>query len=153
MAHLETRPDGLRRDCVPDHVTASTLIFSTDHRQVLLTLHAKARAWFQIGGHCEGQDTTLAGAALREAVEESGMTGLALQPAPVQLDTHDVSFCSPTQVVRHLDVRFLALAPDRAAPLASEESLAVAWWPVDALPTSEPRLLELVGLARNRLGG
>ena len=34
---------------------------------VLLTLHAKARAWFQLGGHCEPGDLTLAGAALREA--------------------------------------------------------------------------------------
>ena len=67
VQHLELHPDGLRRDCFPDHVTASTLVVSADRTRVLLTLHAKANAWFQMGGHCEPADRTLAGAAQREA--------------------------------------------------------------------------------------
>ena len=39
--------------CYPDHLTASTLVLSADGRRVLLTLHAKAQRWFQLGGHCE----------------------------------------------------------------------------------------------------
>ena len=42
---------------------------------MLLTLHAKAGQWFQLGGHCEPGDATLAGAATREAAEESGSPG------------------------------------------------------------------------------
>lgn len=152
VAHLEARPDGLRRECLPDHVTASTLVVSADHRRVLLTLHAKAGAWFQMGGHWEEQDETLAGTAMREAVEESGVPDLDLDPVPVQLDTHDVPFCSPGHDVRHLDVRFVAVAPRSALPAASSESLDVAWWPADALPTSEPNLLDLVSLSLRRLG-
>lgn len=145
VAHLRTHPDGLDRACRPDHVTASTLVLSADHRRVLLTLHAKAGRWFQLGGHCEPGDASLAGAALREATEESGTPGLRLRPGPVHLDEHEVPFCGATAGVHHLDVRFLALAPADASHAVSEESLDVRWWPVDALP--DPDLEELVAAA------
>lgn len=151
VRHLESEPTGLRRACYPDHITASTLIVSADRTSVLLTLHAKAQAWFQMGGHCEDQDRTLHGAAWREAVEESGVSDLLVDPEPVQLDTHEVPFCDPRGGVRHLDVRFVAVAPAGAEHQVSEESLDVTWWPVDQLPTQEPSLVELVRLALARL--
>jgi 8-oxo-dGTP pyrophosphatase MutT (NUDIX family) len=146
VAHLRRHPDGLSRDCRPDHVTASTVVLSADRSQVLLTLHAKARRWFQFGGHCEPADATLAGAALREATEESGVPGLALRASPVHLDEHVVRFCGPAADVHHLDVRFVAVAPADAAHAVSTESLDVRWWPVDDLP--DPDLGDLVAAAR-----
>ncbi len=150
VAHLEQHPDGLTRTCFPDHLTASTLILSADGNRVLLTLHAKAGAWFQMGGHCEAGDATLSGAALREAVEESGIGDLDLDPHPVQLNAHAVPFCDPRGTVDHLDVRFVAVAPDEATHAVSEESLDVRWWPWDALPTEDEDMHELVRLARSR---
>ncbi len=151
--HLERHPDGVARDCRPDHLTAGALVVSADRSRVLLTLHAKARRWFHLGGHCEDQDATLAGAALREAREESGIEDLVLDPVPLHLDRHEVSFCGPasTGPVGHLDVRYLALAPPSARPLVSEESLDVRWWPVDALPEPAGDLGPLVALALIRL--
>src|SRR5207342_1332417 len=96
-------------------------------------------------------DASLADGALREATEESGLVTLALDPVPVQLSEHAVPFCGPHGDVHHLDVRFLAVAPSGATPEVSEESLAVRWWPADALPDPEPDLVELVALARARL--
>lgn len=145
--HLRAHEDGLSRDCRPDHVTASTVVLSADRTEVLLTLHAKAQRWFQLGGHCEPGDTTLAGAALREATEESGLSGLRLAPYPVHLDEHVVAFCGPTADVHHLDVRFVAIAPPGAAHAVSEESLDVRWWPVDDLP--DPDLREVVAFAQS----
>ena len=149
VAYLELHPDGMSRTCLPDHLTASTLVFNADSTQVLLTLHAKSGQWFQFGGHPEAQDQTLVAAALREAVEESGLaaTDLVLDPQPVLLDEHAVPFCSPGAGVHHLDVMFRAAARDGAQHQASEESLDVAWWPVDALPSEE--LVRFVALAQD----
>ncbi len=150
VVHLLAHADGLTRDCRPDHLTASTLVLDATGDAVLLTLHAKAHRWFQFGGHCEPGDATLAGAATREANEESGLTGLVLDPVPVQLSEHEVPFCGPDGDVHHLDVRFVAVAPDGADHTVSDESIDVRWWPVDALPDPEPDLVELVALARSR---
>ena len=152
VEHLLGHADALQRSCYPDHLTASTLVMSPGLDQVLLTLHAKAGRWFQLGGHCEPADRTLAGAATREAHEESGLAGIALDPVPVQLSEHAVPFCHPRGGVHHLDVRFVAIAEGSAAPEVSDESLDVRWWPADDLPDPEPDLVELVALARSRCG-
>jgi 8-oxo-dGTP pyrophosphatase MutT (NUDIX family) len=141
VAHLETHPDAAYRECRPDHLTAGALVVSADHRQVLLTLHAKAGRWFQLGGHCERSDASLAAAALREATEESGVPGLVLDPDPVHLDEHPVTFCGEPGLVHHLDVRFVAVAPAGAVPVVSEESTDVRWWPVDGLPEPDSGLV------------
>lgn len=147
---LAAYPDAMTRACRPDHLTASTLVLSADGASVLLTLHAKAQAWFQFGGHCEDADTTLAGAALREAREESGLEALTVDPVPVQLSEHAVPFCGDG--VHHLDVRFVAVAPAGAVHAVSEESLDVRWWPADALPTQDEDMVELVAMAKARAG-
>jgi 8-oxo-dGTP pyrophosphatase MutT (NUDIX family) len=148
--HLEAHPDGMTRSCHPDHVTAGALVLSADRSQVLLTLHAKAGRWFHLGGHCEPKDRTLAGAALREGREESGIDDLVLDTEPLHLDAHEVAFCGPHASVRHLDVRFLAIAPPGSVPAVSEESVDVRWWPVHELPTDDPDMAEMVELALAR---
>jgi len=150
LDHLRRNADGLLRSCRPDHLTASTLVLSEDGEAVLLTLHRKAGRWFQLGGHVEAADRTLAGAALREAVEESGRAELRLDPDPVHLDTHDVPFCGAG--TRHLDVRFVAVAAGGRDHVTGTESLALRWWPAEELPTQEPSLRRLVDLGRERLG-
>ena len=84
--------------------------------KVLLTLHAKAGLWLQLGGHCEPGDRTLGGGALREGTEESGITGLRLLAVPVQLDEQVVPLCGPSADGHHLDVPFVAPPPARARP-------------------------------------
>ena len=150
VAHLEAHPDGLERSCFPDHITAGTLVLSADGGEVLLNLHKKARRWFAFGGHCEPGDTTLAGVALREAREESGLTDLGLYPEPVHLDEQAVGFCDPRGTVHHLDVRYAATAPAGMCHKVSEESLDVRWWPADALPEGVgDEVVALVSRARS----
>lgn len=150
---LRSRPDATSRTAAPAHLTAGALVVSADRRSVLLTLHGKARRWFHLGGHCEPGDDTLAGAALRESAEESGVEGLRLDSRPLHLDAHVVGFCGGHEQVTHLDVRFLAHAPPGAVPTVSEESLDVRWWPVARLPTDDPDMLELVRRGLARAGG
>lgn len=151
VAHLEAHPDGMTRACFPDHITAGTLVLSAELDRVLLNLHRKARRWFHFGGHCEPDDVTLAGAALREATEESGLSGLVLTGRPVHLDLHEVGFCDPRGTVRHLDVRYAALAPATAAPVTSAESVDVRWWPLTGLPDLEPEMHDLIRAAAEAL--
>ncbi len=151
VRHLDAHVDGVWRDCFPDHLTAGTLVVSHTGDHVLLNLHRKARRWFAFGGHLEGGDATLSEAALREALEESGLTELELDPVPVHLDEHAVDFCDPRGEVHHLDVRFAARAPAGVRPRASAESLDVRWWPVDHLPDGlEAEMHTLIRLARDR---
>ena len=154
VEHLHAQPEGTWRHCVPDHLTAGTLVVDASGEHVLLNLHRKARRWFAFGGHCEPGDTTLAGVALREALEESGLPSLDLDPVPAHLDEHTVLFCQPGVEVHPLDVRFVARAPHDAPHAVSEESLDVRWWPVDALPDGlETEMHDLIAIARARVAG
>ncbi|WP_034486048.1 NUDIX hydrolase [Actinomadura oligospora] len=132
LDHLAAHPDGTWRECVPGHITASTLVLDASRSHVLLTLHAKVKRWLQLGGHCEPGDATLADAALREATEESGIPGLVLSPGPLRLDRHLVR-CHP-EGSWHLDVQYVAVAPSGARAERSDESDDLRWFSVDALP-------------------
>lgn len=133
LRHLASYDDAMWRSCHPEHLTASALVLDPDAGKVLLTLHAKVGRWLQLGGHCEPEDSTLAGAALREATEESGLADLRLLPNPVQLSRHPLT-CDGRPSY-HLDVQFVALADHGAAePVISEESHDLGWFGVDALP-------------------
>ena len=151
VAHLRGRPDALDRSCFPDHLTAGAVVLSPGGEHVLLNHHRKADAWLAFGGHLEPGDVSLADAARRELVEESGLTDFVFDPEPLSLDAHAVEFCSPRGTVHHLDVRFLAIADPGSSHAASEESTDVRWWPVDALPETFDDMYVLVADAVARV--
>ncbi len=152
LAHLVAHPDGVAKAGPPEHVTASCVVLDPGGDRVLLTLHRKANAWFQFGGHLEATDSSVWATARREAREESGIGDLEPLPQPVQLDRHRLvgSFGACRE---HLDLRYVAVAAEGARPRVSEESHDVRWWPVDALPEgTRAELAPLVSLARDALG-
>jgi len=151
LAHLDAEPGAMTRACLPDHLTAGTIVLTPEADAVLLNHHAKAGVWLAFGGHCEPIDTTLAGVALREAHEESGITDLDFDAVPLNLDEHAVEFCSPGTTVHHLDVRFVATARRDAGHQVSEESLDVKWWRLDALPPMYDDMLRLIDAAVDRV--
>lgn len=151
LAFLAMHSDGMTRDCVPAHLTASALVLDATASHVLLTLHRKGGFWAQVGGHCEPADATLADAALREAREESGIDGLRLVGGgPVDLDRHALSSAFGT-CGEHLDVRYAVVAPAGARPTISDESSDVAWFPADDLPDGCVDIDDLVARARRAI--
>lgn len=152
LDHVDGHPDAMSRACHPDHLTASALIVSADHTRVLLTLHSRLGRWLQTGGHCEDDDLTLAGAALREAQEESGIADLVVDPVPVLLSLHEVPGCGPIRPSHHLDVQYVAVAPQGAREVMSDESDDLAWFAADDLPDgADQSVRDLTAAATRRL--
>lgn len=125
----------LERSGPPTHVTASAFVFDEDAAHVLLCFHGKGRFWVQPGGHLEAGDTSVEGAALRELQEETGVSPTLLDGIAVaDLDHHTLGG-GFGRCASHLDIGVVARVSDPTAPLVvSDESDAVAWWPVAALP-------------------
>lgn len=148
---LDARPDAPWRDCVPGHVTAGAVVLDPSREAVLLTLHPRIGRWVELGGHCERGDDTLAGVALREAVEEGGIEGISIDPRPLVLDIHPI-VCSLGVPTRHFNASYLAIAPPGAEPTISDESLDLRWFGYDALPADAVTdLPHLIARALERL--
>jgi 8-oxo-dGTP pyrophosphatase MutT (NUDIX family) len=151
LDHLAAHPDGMWKACGAGHLTASALVIDPARGRVLLTLHKKLGLWLQMGGHCEPDDASLEGAALREATEESGIAGLELLPVgPVQLDRHSI----PAPCHWHLDVQYAAAAPAGAVETISAESLDLRWFSYDeAAKVADGSVVRLMERTRAALHG
>ncbi len=133
LAFVIAREDACRRECEPGHITASTLLLDDAGTHALLTLHPRLGRWVQLGGHCEHGDTDILAAAQREAVEESGVDGLSVEPELAAIHVHPVT-CSLGVPTRHLDLQFVAHAPAGAQITVSDESLDLRWWDLNDPP-------------------
>jgi 8-oxo-dGTP pyrophosphatase MutT (NUDIX family) len=95
------------------HLTASALVVSADGERVLLLSHRKLKRWLQPGGHGDPGERRGEDVALREAREETGLTGLRLHPhapRPLDVDIHDIPARPNEPAHEHLDLRYLVLA-------------------------------------------
>jgi len=72
LACLKERADAFERSCLPAHMTASAWIVNGSGDKVLMVYHSLYDSWSWTGGHCDGDEDTLA-VALKEAREETGL--------------------------------------------------------------------------------
>ncbi len=83
------------RRTFPGHVTTSAIILDEKGQRTLLIHHRSLDRWLQPGGHYEPPED-LEASALREAVEETGVQGLAIDPwhhasgLPIDIDSHRI---------------------------------------------------------------
>lgn len=135
------------RDRLAGHFTGSAWLVSADGRRVLLTHHRKLGIWVQLGGHADG-DTDLAGVALKEAEEESGLTGLRVEPELFDIDRHWIPERGNVPGHYHYDARFVVHAGGGEDFVVSEESHALAWREIGAIARStdaDPSLRRMAG--------
>ena len=150
-----SHPDVYHRTHPPGHFTASAWLVSKDGARVLLTHHKKLGRWLQLGGHADG-DQDLINVALREAEEESGLSGLIIEPEIFDLDAHEIPargvIGAPNYEAEHIhwDARFVVRASVEDFAL-SDESLALAWVDIVTLAADPSADASLVRMAEKWL--
>jgi 8-oxo-dGTP pyrophosphatase MutT (NUDIX family) len=137
LEFLERHPHPFDRGIAEGHLTASTLVLSRSGKQVLLLHHRKLDRWLQPGGHAEPGESSGEGIALREAREETGIESLELHPRaprPFDVDVHAIPARPDEPAHAHLDLRYLALAPDDATTRRqAEETNDLRWFGWDEI--------------------
>ncbi len=129
---LDEHPDALWRTCLEGHLTGSAFVVDSTAERALLIHHVKLGKWLQPGGHADG-DGNLAAVAWREATEETGIDDLTLLAPPVDIDVHTIGARGDEPTHVHLDVRFVAVAPEGAEPILNHEASDAAWFTFDAM--------------------
>ena len=132
------------------HMTASSIIVSSDRKRTLMAFHRIYNSWAWTGGHADGESDFEA-IARREAQEETGIADLVrLGNGPASIEILPVW----AHVKRgkhvgshlHLNVSYLFEA-DESLPLriAQDENSAVGWIEVDKLCqyVSEPPMMPI----------
>ena len=132
IALLDDAEDPFRRERLAGHFTASAWLVDRGGTRVLLTHHRKLDRWLQLGGHADGE-RDFARVALMEAEEESGLTGLSVEPAIFDLDAHEIPEHKGVPAHIHYDVRFVVRAGEGEAFVVSDESHALAWREIASL--------------------
>ena len=127
-------PDPFDRRIREGHLTGSAIVVSTGGGRVLLLRHRKLQRWLQPGGHADPGEKAGETVALREALEETGIAGLALHvgaPRPLDVDVHDIPARGDEPAHLHLDLRYLVLAPAEVAlarsPMESDDLRWFGW--------------------------
>jgi 8-oxo-dGTP pyrophosphatase MutT (NUDIX family) len=128
-AFADEHPDCCDRTCVPGHFTGSAWLVSADGERALLLHHRKLDIWVQPGGHADGEGD-LAAVALREAEEETGLSGLRIEGGVFDLDRHLIPARGADPAHYHYDVRFVVRAGADEAFSVNEESHALRWLPI-----------------------
>jgi 8-oxo-dGTP pyrophosphatase MutT (NUDIX family) len=125
-AFLHSDPAVFERRFLAGHFTGSAWLVSADGQRVLLMHHRKLGRWLQPGGHADG-DVDLARVALREAQEETGVTGLQVDEDIFDIDRHRIPSRADEPEHWHYDVRYIVRTGEDERFAINEESHALAW--------------------------
>ncbi len=151
LALLSDSENPFRRERLAGHFTGSAWLVDGGGTRVLLTHHRKLNRWLQLGGHADG-DALLSRVALREAEEESGLSGLSVQPGIFDLDRHLIPARGAEPAHWHYDVRYIVRTSGNEAFIASEESHALAWRDIREIADDPVSDESLRRMARRWLG-
>ena len=138
---VRSTPHCFERSHEAGHMTGSAWLLNPAGDKALLTLHHNLQRWMQTGGHADGDPDTLR-VALKEAEEESGITGIV----PISGEIFDIDIhLIPARPAKgepahfHYDVRYLLRAPHEQYAI-SQESDDLAWWSAEDFATRAAEL-------------
>ena len=138
---VRSTPHCFERSHAAGHMTGSAWLLNPTGDKALLTLHHNLQRWMQTGGHADGDPDTLR-VALKEAAEESGITGIV----PISGEIFDIDIhLIPARPAKgepahfHYDVRYLLRAPHEQYAI-SHESDDLAWWSAEDFATRAAEL-------------
>ena len=138
---VRSTPHCFERSHEAGHMTGSAWLLNPTGDKALLTLHHNLQRWMQTGGHADGDPDTLR-VALKEAEEESGITGIV----PISGEIFDIDIhLIPARPAKgepahyHYDVRYLLRAPHEQYAI-SQESDDLAWWSAEDFATRAAEL-------------
>ncbi len=146
MAFVESETDCFCRKLAVGHITGSAWAVDTDGSQVLLTHHRKLNRWLQLGGHADGDPDVLS-VAMKEAEEESGLTGFShIGPGIFDIDIHPIPARKDEPEHLHYDVRYVLRANGSLDYIVSDESHDLRWVDLDEVETltTEPSMMRMV---------
>ena len=137
------------RSSLHAHLTASAWVVTPSRKQVLMAYHNLYNSWAWLGGHADG-NWDLQAVAAREAVEESGISGLRpLTDGIFSLEILNVAGHEKKgQYVSshlHLNLTYLFEADERRAlQIKPDENSAVGWINVNDIgeKSTEPWFVE-----------
>ncbi|MGY0619179.1 NUDIX hydrolase [Lysobacter sp. A378] len=144
---LDDADDPFVRGRLAGHFTGSSWLVDRTGTRVLLTHHRKLGRWLQLGGHADG-DRDLSQVALREAEEESGLTGLRVDPALFDLDRHWIGERADVPGHWHYDARYIVHAGEDEDYVISAESLDLQWRDIAGIAgeaSTDPSLRRMAG--------
>lgn len=132
------------------HFTSSSWIVNEDFTKVLMVYHNIYDSWSWTGGHCDG-DTNLLRVAVKEALEETGLSGInilssklfSLEILPVNSHIKNGKFISSHL---HINFTFLLKADENMKLKAKfDENSSVKWIPIDSISdyVSEKNMLPI----------
>lgn len=124
----------------PAHITAGVILLD-DQERVLQIHHRSLGRWLNPGGHCEPDDKSLTGTALRELAEECGIRPEDIEQVggeealPIQIDVHPIpaSDVRAEPAHRHFDFRFAFRTGANVPTLGGREAVAHRWQPLSQL--------------------
>jgi len=113
----------------PLHLTGSALVVHPGTGRVLLRWHERIGTWLQVGGHGDPGEVDPLAVAVREAVEETGLTDV--EPWPDGALRHLVVVpvpASPKEPAHeHADLRFVLATGTPEAVRAENERALLRW--------------------------
>lgn len=160
LEFMSRTPAPCSRQTEEGHITCSAFVVDQGFTKAALIKHAQLERWLQPGGHMEAGEYP-AEAAVREAIEETGLTGVQLwAPGLIDIDIHTIP-ANPRKGEpehSHYDLRYLCVAVNEELAPDMTETTGSAWLSFEdiladpSMPESIKRMVRITERLMKRPG-